>query len=93
MFSAGTVLGATLGYLGVDLSSGNRVGILAFFFGWVLLCGYVRGAVRSLDYPGAVAAYTAGLVMVVAEQPQTVSFDLLAIGRIKANFLGCVGAS
>lgn len=86
----GTVLGATAGYLGVHISAENGLGILAFFFVWINICSYARGSVKSLDYPGAVAAYTMGLVMIVAKQPQTTSAELLALGRIESNFLGCL---
>jgi len=83
-----------VGYLGVRLFSENNLGILAFFFVWVIVCCYVRGSYKSLDYPGAVGAYTAGLVMIVFKQPQTtVPSDLLALDRIEANFLGCVGTT
>ncbi len=88
---SGTVLGATAGYLGVHISAENGLGILAFFFVWIIICSYARGSVKSLDYPGAVAAYTMGLVMIVAKQPQTTSAELLALGRIESNFLGCLG--
>ena len=85
------MLGATAGYLGVHISAENGLGILAFFFVWIIICSYARGSVKSLDYPGAVAAYTMGLVMIVAKQPQTTSAELLALGRIESNFLGCLG--
>ncbi len=37
---------------------------------------------------GTVAAFTAGIVMIVGQQPTTQSVDKLALGRIEANFLG-----
>ncbi len=75
----------------MHISAENGLGILAFFFVWIIICSYARGSVKSLDYPGAVAAYTMGLVMIVAKQPQTTSAELLALGRIESNFLGCLG--
>lgn len=60
MVGTGSVTGAVVGYLGNTFASGHKEAIVASLFGWMILCCYVRGSVKELDYPATVASLTAG---------------------------------